>query len=223
MRERNEDAFLDYPAQGVWVVADGMGGHQSGDVASQLIVSRIAALNSHARLEARAQALRQCVLDVHQQLGELAAGDGRSSVIGSTVVALMIEGPRAICMWAGDSRCYLWRQQRLYQLSRDHTLLQRLLDEQKISPQQALRHPQAQALTRAVGTREKLHLDVVELNVQQNDVFLLCSDGLHQALDHSTLGHALNMASPYAALSTMFDITLSGAAVDNLTAVVIHT
>lgn len=200
-----------------------MGGHQSGDVASQMVVSSIAALGRQACLEERVQMLRQCLLGVHQQLGELAASHGRSGVIGSTVVALAIQDQRAVCMWAGDSRCYLWRHQRLYQLSRDHTLLQRLIDEQQMSLQQAMRHPQAQALTHAVGARDKLHLDVVELNIQQNDVFLLCSDGLHQAVDHGALGHALNMTSPCAALSAMFDTALSGAAIDNQTAVVVYT
>lgn len=222
VRERNEDAFLDHPTQGIWVVADGMGGHRHGDIASQLIVRSIARVG-YVSLENRVHALRQCLLDIHCKLGVEGAAHGRFSAIGSTVVALMIEEQRAACLWAGDSRCYLWREQQLYQLSRDHTLLQRLLDEEHMSPEQAAQHPQAQALTRAVGGNNDLALDVIELNIQKNDVFLLCSDGLHQALDHSVLGNALNMKSPQTALSLLFETALRGTAGDNMTAVVIHT
>lgn len=223
VRSRNEDAFLDHPTQGIWVVADGMGGHRNGDIASQFIVRSIARLARHLSLEDRVHALRQCLLDIHCKLGIKAASHERLSVIGSTVVALLIEGRRAACVWAGDSRCYLWRNQQLYQLSRDHTLLQRLLDEEHMSPAQAAQHPQAHVLTRAVGGRNDLDLDVIELNIQENDVFLLSSDGLHQALDHSVLGSALAMKSPQTALRLLFDTALCGAAADNLTAVVIHT
>uniref|UniRef100_UPI0013E00BCA PP2C family protein-serine/threonine phosphatase n=1 Tax=Pseudomonas viridiflava TaxID=33069 RepID=UPI0013E00BCA len=101
---------------------------------------------------------------------------------GSTVVALMVEGNRAACIWAGDSRWYLWRGQRLYQLSKDHSLQQQLIDEQKMSVEQARAHPAAHALTRAVGAAEQLTLDVLELEVYPGDAFLLCSDGLYQGL-----------------------------------------
>lgn len=222
VRERNEDAFLNQPDRGVWVVADGMGGHQDGGVASQLVVQRIAGLFHHGRLEDKAHALRQCLLEVHHRLGQGAAARGKSCVIGSTVVALLIEGERAVCIWAGDSRCYLWRGKRLYQLSRDHSLLQRLLDEEHMSPERAAQHPQAHALTRAVGSRDLLDLDVIELNIRQDDVFLLCSDGLYQAIAHSDLGKALNLKSPQLALNSLFNSALCGAARDNLTAVVIH-
>jgi serine/threonine-protein phosphatase Stp1 len=200
-----------------------MGGHQHGDVASQLIVRSIAGLTRHVSLEDRVHGVRQCLLSIHQKLGVDAAIHGPFSAIGSTVVALLIEEHRAACVWAGDSRCYLWRDQRLYQLSRDHTLLQRLLDEEHMNPEQAAQHQQAHALTRAVGGRNALDLEVIELNIQKNDVFLLSSDGLHQALDHKVLGTALNMQSPQAALSCLFDSALRGPADDNLTAVVIHT
>ena len=225
VRERNEDAFLERPEHGVWVVADGMGGHQSGDVASQMIVRSVAGLVRADRLEQKLYSIRQCLKDAHQCLGQITAGkaDGDSRVVGSTVVALLIEGHRAACVWAGDSRCYLWREQRLYQLSRDHSLLQRLIDREQMSLHQAVQHPNAHALTRAVGARGPLDLDVIELNIQPDDVFLLCSDGLYQALDHCVLGDALSLQTPQMALSHLFEHVLRGAACDNLTAVVVHT
>ncbi|MBW8356061.1 MULTISPECIES: PP2C family protein-serine/threonine phosphatase [Pseudomonas] len=224
VRLRNEDAFLDCPEQGLWVVADGMGGHQCGDVASQLIVASLAELSLHDSFEGRLNDLRQCLHWLNRRLGqELTVSVGRQdSIVGSTVVALLLQGNRAACIWAGDSRCYLWRGQCLYQLSKDHSLRQQLVDEQRMSPEQASAHPDANALTRAVGASERLALDVLEFEVHAGDVFLLCSDGLYQGLTRDALGRALSLASPRIALERLFEGALRGAARDNLTAVVIR-
>jgi serine/threonine-protein phosphatase Stp1 len=219
VRARNEDAFLDCPQHGTWIVADGMGGHSRGDLASKLIVDTIAAMVSLGSLDQRVAEVRHRLVEVNRLLTRSGL---QSSTIGSTVVALLIEGPRAVCMWAGDSRCYLWRDRRLYQLSRDHSLRQRLISEQNVCPQQAARHPQAHALTRAVGGDDQLSLDLVELDVLQDDVFVLCSDGFYQAVDHHVLSNALSIKSPRVAVDLLCDHALRGAAVDNLTAIVIR-
>jgi len=224
VRARNEDAYLDCPQQGLWVVADGMGGHQGGDIASQLIVASLAELPVQADFDARLTDIRQCLHWLNRRLGqELTVTAGRhDSIMGSTVVALLVEGERAACIWAGDSRCYLWRGQRLYQLSKDHSFQQQLMDEQNFSAEQAKTHPSAHALTRAVGAAEQLTLDVLELEVYAGDVFLLCSDGLYQGLTSDAVGSALSLAAPHAALERLFDGALRGSARDNLTAVVIR-
>lgn len=224
VRARNEDAFLEYPQHGLWVVADGMGGHQGGDIASQLIVASLADLPVEVDFDARLKNVRQCLHWLNRRLGqELTVTAGRSdSIMGSTVVAVLMEGNRAACVWAGDSRCYLWRGQRLYQLSRDHSLQQQLIDEQQMSAEQAKAHPSAHALTRAVGASEQLTLDVLELETCPGDAFLLCSDGLYQSLSTDALGHALNLPAPQLALERLFAGALRGEARDNLTAVVIR-
>lgn len=224
VRARNEDAFLECPEQGLWVVADGMGGHQGGDIASQMIVASLAELPMREHFEDRLIGLRQCLHWLNRRLGqELTVSAGRQDgIIGSTVVALLMEESRAACVWAGDSRCYLWRGQRLYQLSRDHSLQQQLIDERQMNARQARAYPGAHALTRAVGATEQLTLEVLELEVFPGDAFLLCSDGLYQGLSSDALGHALNHAQPQAALKRLFDDALRGAARDNLTAVVIR-
>lgn len=224
VRSRNEDAFLDCAEQGLWVVADGMGGHQGGDIASQLIVASLAELPVQADFDARLTDIRQCLHWLNRRLGqELTLTAGRhDSIMGSTVVTLMAQGSRAACIWAGDSRCYLWRGQRLYQLSKDHSFQQQLMDEQNVSAEQAKAHPSAHALTRAVGAAEQLTLDVLELEVYPSDVFLLCSDGLYQGLTSDALGSALSLTAPHVALGRLFDGALRGAARDNLTAVVIR-
>ncbi|KJJ97581.1 MULTISPECIES: PP2C family serine/threonine-protein phosphatase [Pseudomonas] len=224
VRARNEDAFLDCPEQGLWVVADGMGGHQRGDVASQLIVASLAELPAQGGFDERVKGLRQCLHWLNRRLGQelTVTAERHDSIMGSTVVALLLEGNRAACIWAGDSRCYLWRGQRLYQLSRDHSLQQQLIDEQQMSVEQARAHPAANALTRAVGASEQLTLEVLELQVYPGDAFLLCSDGLYQGLSSDALGNALSLASPHVALQRLLDGALRGSARDNMTAVVIR-
>ena len=223
VRARNEDAFLALPEQGLWVVADGMGGHQNGALASRLIVEQLAE-PSAGDLPQRLDELRKRLHSLNRRLGQelTVTAAHPDPVIGSTVVALLIEGDRAACVWAGDSRCYLWRGSRLYQLSRDHSLLQQLIDEQQLSPAEAARHPAAHALTRAIGASEELKLEILELDVLPGDAFLLCSDGLYQGLSADSLGAALNLPSPQLTLNRLFQHALDGPARDNLSAVVIR-
>lgn len=224
VRSRNEDAFLALPERGLWAVADGMGGHQNGALASRLIVEQLAELRGGSDLNLRVQQLRKSLHEINRRLSrELTLISGQPDpVMGSTVVALLAEDDRAACVWAGDSRCYLWRSGGLYQISRDHSLLQQLIEEQQLSPEQAASHPSAHALTRAVGAAETLVLDVVEFNVYPGDTLLLCSDGLYQSLSGADLGSALSLPSPQLALERLFELALDGPARDNLSAVVIR-
>lgn len=224
VRERNEDAILECSQQGLWAVADGMGGHRAGDIASQMIVTSLGELTQVQTFDQRLDAVRQCLHWLNRRMGqELTVSDQHAdNLMGSTVVALLLEGQRGACVWAGDSRCYLWRGRQLYQLSRDHSLQQQLMDEHAMSSEQALAQPGARALTRAIGASERLNLSVVELEVLPDDVFLLCSDGLYQNLSHSEMGNALSLISPQVALERLFDGVLRGDARDNISAVVIR-
>lgn len=223
-RLRNEDAFLDHPRQSCWAVADGMGGHRHGDVASQWVVSHLAKVSAQGSLDQRIQAVRDCLQGVNQGLRRAWTEHGSTVdvTMGSTVVVLLLEKGRAACLWAGDSRCYLWRGQSLYQLSKDHSLLQRLVDERHLSVAQAQAYPGARALTRAVGACSRLHLEALELSTRPGDVFLLCSDGVYQALSHVDLGRALSMQTPQQAVERLFAGALRTRARDDLTAVVVQ-
>ncbi|WXL25713.1 PP2C family serine/threonine-protein phosphatase [Ectopseudomonas mendocina] len=223
VRKRNEDSVLDLPERGLWVVADGMGGHQNGALASRLIVETLAE-PSDGNLQERLDELRRRLHELNRLFDQelTVTAENPDPVIGSTVVALLIDDNRAVCVWAGDSRCYLWRNSRLYQLTRDHTLLQQLIDEQKVSPQEAARHPSAHALTRAIGAGEELKLELLELDVLPGDAFMLCSDGLWAGVSADELSAALNLPSPQLTLRRLFDQVLDGPARDNLSAVVIR-
>lgn len=224
VRARNEDAFLDLPEHGLWAVADGMGGHARGDRASRMIVEALAGISHHADHDSRAQQLRQQLHWLNRRfvMEMTQVADQPAQVMGSTVVALLLETDRATCVWAGDSRCYLWRCNRLYQLTRDHSLQQQLMNEQGLSAEEARRHPSAHALTRAVGVGEPFALDTLELGIHPGDTFLLCSDGLYNSHSEESLGTALNQGSIEWALGQLFSHALEGPARDNLTAVVIR-
>jgi serine/threonine-protein phosphatase Stp1 len=198
-----------------------MGGHRAGDVASQWVISSLASLPGAGCLDERVEAVRRCLRWLDNQMGH-SLQHAAEGIMGSTVVALLLEGNRAACIWVGDSRCYLWRGQRLYQLSRDHSLLQQLMDTQLLSVEQAQAHPESRALTRAIGGRQPLGLDVLELSTQPGDVFLLCSDGLYQGLSLGELGRALSQGTPRQAVDRLFAEVLRGAAQDDLTAVVVQ-
>lgn len=223
VRSRNEDAFLALPERGLWAVADGMGGHRNGDLASRLIVEELAELPDEGDLQQRVQHLRHTLHRLNRQISQqlTVTEEQPDAIMGSTVVALLMHENRAACVWAGDSRCYLWRRSNLYLLSRDHSLAQELIDEQQMEPEQAARHPSARALTRAIGVGDELQLDILELEVFPGDVFLLCSDGLYQGLSANDLSLALNRPLKQA-INRLFQQALETPARDNISAVVIR-
>lgn len=224
VRKRNEDAVLDLPERGLWVVADGMGGHQNGALASRLIIEEMLELPDQLSLDERLQGARECLYRVNRLLAHdiTVTADRPDSIMGSTVVMLLAEAERAICIWAGDSRCYLWRSGRLFQLSRDHCLMQELMAEQQMSAQQAASHPSARALTRAVGANEELLLELVDFTVYPGDTLLLCSDGLYQDLSRTAISAALALESTEHAVQRLFKEVLDGPARDNISAVVVR-
>jgi serine/threonine-protein phosphatase Stp1 len=223
VRRRNEDAVLALPESGLWAVADGMGGHQNGALASRLIIEQLAE-PFEGDLVQRLAEVRKRLHGLNRLLRHelTVSADHPDPVIGSTVVALLIEANRAACIWAGDSRCYLWRGRRLYQLSRDHSLLQQLIEQDQLSPSEAARHPSAHALTQAIGASDQLKLEILELELLPGDAFLLCSDGLYQGLSADDLGAALHLPSPLLSLNRLIEQALAGPARDNLSAVVVR-
>lgn len=224
VRAQNEDALLERTADGLWAVADGMGGHQEGARASRLVVERLAELSLGDSLDERLEQVRQVLHGVNRRLTQdlTVLADSAERLVGTTVVALLLADGEAACVWAGDSRAYLWRGNQLYQLTRDHSLLERLVASEGLTPRQATRHPSARALTRALGAQDELALDIVRFELLPGDRLLLSSDGLHGALEERALGAALSLPSPAVALERLLDGVLQGPARDNLTAIVIH-
>ena len=221
VRSLNEDRYLTQPDSGVWLVADGMGGHWGGDVAAMSITEHVASVGRAASapdLQARFEdriGRANAAIQAHS-----ARHDG--ATIGATVVALLVHEGHFACRWAGDSRAYLMREGRLSQISRDHTEVQELLDRGAITPEQAEIWPRRNVITRAVGVREGVRLDQAVGELRDRDVFLLCSDGLTGHLEDAEIRDILAGRSPQAACDRLVEVTLDRGATDNVTVVVVR-
>lgn len=221
VRKHNEDAFLDRGAIGLWAVADGMGGHESGDYASQLIVDTLAATKSPESASALLHDVTHRLDQVHIALQSVAASRGEGSVIASTVVALMAHGQHYACVWAGDSRVYRARGENLKQLTKDHSYVQTLVDQGLLKPEQAGSHPYSNVVTRAVGTEHALDLELITGELAPNDRFLLCTDGLNRQVGDSEIASILTGADCEQATESLIARALETGARDNVTALIV--
>jgi len=179
-RSVNEDCFALVSDYGLYVVADGMGGHTAGQLASRLATAgTIDALRRIAPSGASlTEKLRYCVAGANRQIYDTAVAKPDLAGMGTTLVAALAGGGRLALAHVGDSRGYLVRQGGIRQLTDDHSLVAELLRRREITPGAALGHPQRHVLTRALGVRRSVEADLVELTPEAEDVLVLCSDGL---------------------------------------------
>jgi protein phosphatase len=178
VRSRNEDALLQRPLRGLAVVADGMGGHAGGDVASRIAVD---VLDDHTREIGtdRADTLADAVRAAHEAILKAARADPELEGMGTTVTALWVSDGRAVIAHVGDSRAYRWRGGTLEQLTTDQTWVQEQVDAGTISPERAREHPFSSVLTGALGVESReLDVQLHRLEIAPGGTFLLCSDGL---------------------------------------------
>jgi protein phosphatase len=224
VRAHNEDACLALPERGIWVVADGMGGHAQGDVASGAVVKSLQALPDIPDIAELTTAATAALGSVNASLRERAASQtADGGVIGSTVVALLARDHHVTCVWAGDSRIYLYRDGELRALTRDHSLVEELVLRGELKPEHALSHPEANALTRAVGGEDRLEVDEVCVEAHPGDLFLLCSDGLTKELPQDAIAAVLRGTTGLQdACDALVQETLARAARDNVTVVLVR-
>ena len=220
-RARNEDSFLSRPEVGLWVVADGMGGHGGGDVASRMVVDALKNIPFGPTAQARLAAVETAVLASNGDMRAYAESQGRA-VMGTTLVAILVFGQHYACLWCGDSRAYRLRGGAIRQLTRDHSEMQDLIDRGVLAPEEAKSWPRRSVLTRALGASETPMLDLVSDRIQPGDAFLLCSDGLTNHCDDSEIASALAFPDPQAACEKLIALTLQRGASDNVTAVVLR-
>jgi protein phosphatase len=220
VRQLNEDSFLIEPQSGLWVVADGMGGHDAGEVASASIVEHLATIgiaNSAPDLRAR---FEDRLSQAHAEIRRISAA--RGVTIGSTVAALLAKDGRFACLWSGDSRIYLVRDSTISQISRDHTEVQELLDQGMISPTEALAWPRRNVITRAVGVTENILVDFQQGEILPGDVFVLSTDGLTAHVTDVEIGSAVMSSTPQAACQTLLATALARGGTDNVTIVLVR-
>jgi serine/threonine protein phosphatase PrpC len=221
-RQHNEDAVLSRSPAGLWVVADGMGGHQAGEVASHAITAALAAVDLDGPLSHRVDTVEDALLAVNDELRLHASSRGLGTTIGSTVVAMIAEGGAAAVLWAGDSRLYRLRSGALEQITRDHNPVCDLLDSGAVSEEEALA-ADTNIITRAVGGQTQLFLDVAVFDLAPNDVYLLCSDGLYRELAPAQLAEVLaQQQNLERAAEGMLERCLLGAANDNISLVIVR-
>lgn len=219
VRKLNEDSILERSDDGLWVVADGMGGHSAGDLASQLIVNSLAKLDTGVALPELVERVEEAVLNVNDRLFAVANAHNQTS--GSTVVMLLTSDSHAVVMWAGDSRCYLLRDGQLRQVTTDHTQIELFIAKGLLTRAAAAGHPSGNMVTRAVGVTDCLLLEMDLLELNDDDRFLLCSDGLDKHLRDDEIAQHMLGAEPAAVARSLIDLTLARSAMDNVSVCVV--
>lgn len=220
-REVNEDSVMARPELGLWAVADGMGGHEAGEVASGMVAEALLSVTPAGGPDELVDRAIIALEDANRQLISLAASRGTDRSIGSTVVGLAIADGHYRCFWAGDSRAYRVRGQEIEQLTRDHSLVQSLVDAGMLEPDQAVDHPNASVITRAIGVAEELKVDLVVGDVQPGDQFLLASDGLTRVVSDDELAAGLLAHAPQEAANRLLTMVLARGAPDNVSIVIV--
>ena len=215
-RRLNEDAVLASPERRLWAVADGMGGHEAGEVASAMVVEAL------SQCPDGAEAALAALTEVNARLIEMGRTGGDSRTIGSTVVGLVANSTRFTCFWAGDSRAYRLRDGTLTRLTRDHSLVQELVDGGMISEGEAESHPNANIITRAVGVSEELQVDTVSGDVSIGDLFLLASDGLTRLVSDDELSAELRNGDIESMADSLLRLVLDREAPDNVSLILLR-
>jgi len=219
LREGNEDSV--YAGPQVLAVADGMGGHAAGEVASAVAIAALRHLDSDVPGSDLLDVLRASAESANEHLRDMVAGDPTLEGMGTTLTALLFAGSRIGLLHIGDSRAYLLRDGRIGQITHDHTLVQRLVDEGRISEQEAGSHPQRSLITRALDGREGIEPDLSVREARPGDRYLLCTDGLTGPVSSlDTLQEALQVADPQSSCERLLELALRGGGPDNVTVIV---
>jgi serine/threonine protein phosphatase Stp1 len=223
VRGHNEDMFVDRGDIGLWAVADGAGGHAAGEVASGMIAGALRSITGGVTAAETLTQVRLRMNETHAALRGHAAKIGDAAIVASTVVVLVVRAGDYGCLWAGDSRAYLLRDDTFRRLTRDHSLVQELVDAGHLDERDAEHHPRANVITRAVGaSAETLELDMVTGRIAAGDRFLLCSDGLSKAVSDGVLAGIMRANPPEVAANKLLETALAHHARDNVTAVVLE-
>lgn len=214
-REINEDSAV--VAAPVFAVADGMGGHEAGEVASKCVVERLSELgNQRVGEDEVVTALRGAVADL--------VDSGVDSGSGTTVTGIVLNDvvPEAEVFNVGDSRVYLFRNDVVVQITKDHSVVQELIDAGQLSVDDAETHPHSNVITRAVGLYDDPVPDFVRIGVQTGDRLLICTDGLTKELTHYGISHYMNAETePQAVANALLNAALENGGRDNVTMIVL--
>jgi serine/threonine protein phosphatase PrpC len=223
IRARNEDAYVIRLQDGIFAVADGMGGHVAGNVASRLAIEAVTNAQLPSDLNGLEDSLADLITEANGTLLEHASSNPECAGMGTTLTILAFSNGGAVCGHIGDSRLYQLRGHVLRQISRDHTWVQEEVDRGGLTPEEARDHPYANALTRALGIADTPQPDSFALDVRAGDTFLLCSDGLTKMLEDEEIAIIVNKApSVDAACAKLIENANRAGGVDNTTVVLVR-
>jgi serine/threonine protein phosphatase Stp1 len=219
VRQVNEDAILVLPEHRIFVVSDGMGGHEGGDFASRVVVDSIALLPPNLHASEKFGEIREALAEAHRMV--LAEAQRRRATMGATVVCLVLSDDHFGVLWAGDSRLYRLRDGVIELLTTDHSLVAAFVEAGQLTWDEAGNHPQANAITRAVGVGEALELDRIHGELQAGDRFVLCSDGLNKYATIAELGRLIAGVPIEVVTEQLVQMVLSRGAADNVSVIVV--
>ena len=218
-RTVNEDSIVMLPDQQIWVVSDGMGGHEAGDMASALVVDAITMLPEGLDPAAKMHAVRNALQDAHRTIR--LEGERRGTTIGATVVAFVLADGHWLALWAGDSRLYRLRDDKIEMLTTDHSVVAELVITGQMDWDEAELHPQSNQITRAVGVGDDLELEKVHGELLTGDRYLLCSDGLSKYATFEQLRRALSGAPIETLAEKLIQMALKGGGADNISVIIV--
>jgi serine/threonine protein phosphatase PrpC len=221
VRKVNEDALIEMPDIGIWLVADGMGGHQKGDFASQTVVDVVSDIRPSEQLSNLIGQLCYRLRLANRLLREESVRRA-CDVIGTTVAALVLSGRHAVCIWVGDSRIYRLRGGRLQQLTRDHSWVEEYVSMGLMTRDMADHHPLSHEITRAIGAEDDLELSIAVRELATADRFLLCSDGLHGEISDQEITRLLGGEELDQTCQDMVDRVKKKGAHDNVTLIIVQ-
>jgi len=221
VRKVNEDAHIERSEIGLWAVADGMGGHKAGDVASKSVVTALSSIPAGNSLESLTEDVAACLQKVNSDLLDLAKEFGPGHIVGSTVVVMLASGKRCAAVWVGDSRLYRCRDGNLEQITQDHSLVAELSRLGVASEDELADNPVSSVLTRALGAERDLAIDTVRYEAREGDIFLLCSDGLVREVGPQEISDILSKNDCDQSSQELIDLALSRGAHDNVTVVLV--
>ena len=220
VRKINEDSILALPEQNLWAVSDGMGGHEGGDYASQTVVEKLLLLPLDLTPSELMHSVREALFQAHSTIRSQAEKINVSTM-GATAVAMLISDNHLVAFWAGDSRLYRLRDGQIEMLTSDHSLVAELVVAGELTWDEAEKHPQSNAITRAVGVGEDLELDKVRGETEVGDRYLLCSDGLTKYATFDILLKAMTGTPIETVSEKLLSIALDGGGADNISIIVV--
>lgn len=216
-RSVNEDSA--YASKHLAAVADGMGGRAAGDLASAIVIETLARMD-RSRNRIMFGDLQEAVEKANTKLRKATVRDSRLTGMGSTLTAMAVDGKRITLAHIGDSRAYAFRDGRLFQLTNDHTYVQRLIEDGRITEEEAAQHPDRSALVKVLNGNKGARPDLSVHSARRDDRFLLCSDGLSSVVSQEEIERLITLQSPEAVVRQLIELAREKGGPDNITCVV---